>query len=123
MKNKEETQVRKVLKKLGFKLNKQQDERAEGVDIIAMKNGQVLLIEVKKARLHHRAWQVDAVSKKQQKLCNTIAIVTPKAMLIEPMSQHLKLCTKNGMRYVTESVDLFCTLVGVGNKGRDSGQE
>jgi Holliday junction resolvase-like predicted endonuclease len=112
MKNKEELEVRRVLKKLGFKLNKQQDERAEGVDIIAMKNGEVLLIEVKKARYHKRAWQVDAVSKKQQKLSNTIAIVTNKTILFEPMSQHLKLCTKNGMRYVTEAVDLLGVLGG-----------
>jgi Holliday junction resolvase-like predicted endonuclease len=105
--NQPENKVRKFLKEQGFSLSKQKDERASGVDIVAMKEGQVLLIEVKKAIHHNRAWQVDPVSKRQQVMCNTIAIVTPNGVIVEPMSQHIKLCTKNGMRYVTEMVNLM----------------
>lgn len=102
-----ETKVRKYLKQQGFTLNNQKDERSNGVDIVAIKDGEVLLIEVKKAIRHNRAWQVDSVSKKQRITCNTIAIVIPSGVILEPMSQHLKLCTKNGMRYITENVNLM----------------
>lgn len=105
--NKAETKVRQILYNRGFALDDQKDERHSGVDIVAMKNGKVFLIEVKKANYHNRAWQVDAVSKKQREVCDTIAIVTPKGIFIQPMKEHLKLCTKNGMRYVTEMVNLI----------------
>ena len=105
--NKAETIVRKALKEKGFTLSKQRDQTHEGVDIIAMKRGEVLLIEVKKANLHNRAWQVDAVSRKQQVTSNTVAIVTPHGIMLQPMKEHLKLCTKNGMRYVTELVNML----------------
>lgn len=106
-KNKAESQVRKLLKANGWTLSDQQDQTNEGVDIIAMKKGEVLMIEVKKAKLHNRAWQVDKVSKKQKIASNTIAIVTPHGIIVEPMKDHLKLCAKNGMRYVTEHVNLL----------------
>lgn len=105
--NRAESVVRKVLKDNGFTLSKQKDQTHEGVDIVAMKRGEVLLIEVKKANLHNRAWQVDAVSKKQQVTSNTIAIVTPHGIMLQPMREHLKLCAKNGMRYVTDLVGLL----------------
>lgn len=105
--NKAESRVRSELKKLGFKLSSQKDEKSNGTDIVAFKRGEVLLIEVKKAKLHNRAWQVDPVSKKQRVMCNTIAIVYPtNRVVLYPMSEHLKLCAKNGMRYVTETVKL-----------------
>lgn len=109
-KNWAETKVRKVLRENGFTLSKQRDQTHEGVDIVAMKQGEVLLIEVKKAKLHNRAWQVDAVSKKQSIVSNTVAIVTPTSVVFQPMKEHLKLCTKNGMRYVTELVGM-CKLL------------
>ena len=105
--NKAESRVRKILKDDGFIVSKQKDERHEGVDIMAMKKGEVLLIEVKKANLHNRAWQVDSVSKKQGVVCNTIAIVTPHGVVFQPMKEHLKLCAANGMRYVTDLVGLL----------------
>jgi HJR/Mrr/RecB family endonuclease len=104
--NSAENKVRKVLKDNGFTLSKQKDQTHQGVDIVAMKKGQVLLIEVKKANLHNRSWQVDSVSKKQGVVCNTIAIVTPSGIVFQPMKEHLKLCASNGMRYVTELVSM-----------------
>jgi HJR/Mrr/RecB family endonuclease len=105
--NKYEKVVRKRLVEKGFQLDSQRDERCNGVDIVAMKNGKVLLIEVKKAKLHNRAWQIDPVSKIQQTTCNAIAIVLPNGIvIIEPMVQHLKLCAKNGVRYLTEMVNV-----------------
>lgn len=109
-KNLAENKVRKVLRANGFTLSKQRDQTHEGVDIVAMKEGEVLLIEVKRAKLHNRAWQVDAVSKKQAIVSNTVAIVTPTSVVFQPMKEHLKLCTKNGMRYVTELVGI-CKLL------------
>lgn len=106
-KNRSETKVRKILLENGFTLSRQRDEKNEGVDIVAMKKGQVLLIEVKKAVRHNRAWQVDAVSKKQAVVSNTIAIVTPKGIVFQPMKEHLKLCASNGMRYITELVNMI----------------
>lgn len=106
-KNRAESKVRKILKENGFTLSTQRDQTHEGVDIVAMKGGEVLLIEVKKANRHNRAWQVDAVSKKQAVVSNTIAIVTPHGVVFQPMKEHLKLCTKNGMRYVTELVGMI----------------
>jgi len=105
--NRAESRVRKILKDEGFIVSKQKDERHEGVDIMAMKKGEVLLIEVKKANLHNRAWQVDSVSKKQGVVCNTIAIVTPHGVVFQPMKEHLKLCATNGMRYITELVGML----------------
>lgn len=104
--NTPEKLVRKTLKDNGFILDEQRDERSNGIDIVAIKKGKALLIEVKQAKLHNRAWQVDKVSKKQQVTCNTIAIVTPKGVILQPMREHLKLCAKNGMRYVTELVNI-----------------
>jgi Holliday junction resolvase-like predicted endonuclease len=110
-KNKAEKLVRQQLTQAGFSLDKQRDERHNGIDIVAMKDGKVLLIEVKKAKRHNRAWQVDPVSEKQKTTCNTIAIVLPDdTVLYEPMSQHIKLCAKNGMRYLTEMVNLCMVL-------------
>jgi HJR/Mrr/RecB family endonuclease len=106
-KNRAESKVRKFLKTQGFTLNKQQDQTQSGVDVVAMKDGIVRLIEVKKAVLHNRAYQVDPVSKKQSVVCDTIAIVTPHGILIEPMSQHLQLVGKTGVRYLTEMVHLM----------------
>ena len=105
-KNRAESKVRKVLRDNGFTLSKQRDQTHEGVDIVAMKGGEVLLIEVKKANRHNRAWQVDAVSKKQAIVSNTIAIVTPRGVVFQPMKEHLKLCANNGVRYVTELVNM-----------------
>jgi Holliday junction resolvase-like predicted endonuclease len=105
--NSAENKVRKVLRDNGFTLSKQKDQTHQGVDIVAMKKGQVLLIEVKKASLHNRAWQVDSVSKKQGVVCNTIAIVTPHGVVFQPMKEHLKLCAANGMRYITDLVGLL----------------
>lgn len=119
-KNKPETAVRKFLHQQGFQLDQQRDERSNGVDIIAMKNGETLLIEVKNALRHSRAWQVDKVSKAQQITCNTIAIVTPMGIILEPMSQHLRLCSKTGSRYITELVNLMKIVEKLGS-GRDSG--
>jgi len=108
--NKAENKVRRLLKSMGFTLSNQRDQTHGGVDIVAMKGGEVLLIEVKKAIRHNRAWQVDAVSKKQSIVSNTIAIVTPTHVVFQPMKEHLKLCTKNGMRYITELVGI-CKLM------------
>lgn len=106
-KNKPESEVRKFLRNNGFTLDNQKSETSQGIDIVAMKNGKVLLIEVKKAKLHNRSWQVDAVSKKQRTVCNTIIIVLPRKQLcIQPMTEHLKLCASNGIRYMTELVNL-----------------
>jgi hypothetical protein len=110
MKNKEEKQARKLLKSMGFALSTQKDERHEGVDIIAMKKGKVLLVEVKKASLNNRAWQVDKVSPKQAITCDTIAIVSPFGIEIMTMKDHLKLCKKDGKRYVTDMVNLHKAL-------------
>ena len=105
--NKAENVVRNILKLKGFALDEQRDERHNGIDIVALKDGKALLIEVKKAKRHNRAWQIDPVSLKQQVTCNTIAIVMPnKQVLFEPMSQHIKLCSKNGLRYLTELINL-----------------
>jgi len=105
--NRAESKVRKILRGNGFTLSKQKDEKHEGIDIVAMKDGEVLLIEVKKAKLHNRAWQVDAVSRKQSVISNTIAIVMPNGSVIfQPMREHLKLCAKNGLRYITELVNI-----------------
>jgi predicted RecB family endonuclease len=104
--NSAENKVRKILKESGFDLNKQKDQTHQGVDIVAMKGGEVLLIEVKKATRHNRAWQVDAVSKKQAIVSDIIAIVTPTHVVFQPMKEHLKLCSPNGMRYVTELVGM-----------------
>jgi HJR/Mrr/RecB family endonuclease len=122
-KNKSETLVRKFLKQQGFELDQQRDERSNGVDIVAMKDGQTLLIEVKPALQHSRAWQVDRVSKVQQLTCNTIAIVTPVGIILEPMSQHLKLCSKGGSRYVTELVNLQKIVEKPEKRGRQPGLE
>lgn len=106
--NRAESKVRKQLRENGWTLSKQRTETQSGVDVVAMKKGQVLLIEVKKANLHNRSWQVDKVSTKQAVVCDTIAIVLPRGVIVfQPMSEHLRLCAKNGMRYVTDVVNLF----------------
>lgn len=45
-KNRAESKVRKVLKANGFVLSSQKDQTHEGVDIVAMKGGEVLLLSL-----------------------------------------------------------------------------
>lgn len=106
MKNKSEKLVRDYLIKNGFIVSDLLEESANGVDLVAIKNGKTLLIEVKSAIYGSKSVTIKPVLK-SGKLCNTIAMVFKNnTIIIQPMSEHLKLCSKSGSRGVTELAKL-----------------
>lgn len=82
-------------------------ETRNGIDIVAIKDNQAFLIEVKSVCVSQRSMSVTPVSD-QGKLCDYIAIVTPKLNIIfQPMSDHLALCSESGSRGVTKLVRAY----------------
>lgn len=89
---KNEDYVRNFLKENGFTVNDSKKEEANGIDIIALKDGNSYLIEVKKAvgNKSRLGYQIKSVSKKSE-ICDLIAVVTPnKNVFFLCMKNHLK---------------------------------
>lgn len=94
--------VRKTLKVLGFKCTKPRKKNANGVDLFAVKDDYVLSVEIKKADKgkNVNVLRVRGVSE-PRKNDDLIAIVLPCGyVLLEPMQDHLKLCNKQGDRFL-----------------------
>lgn len=95
------------LKRRGFLVTKPRKSASEnGIDVVAIKDGVALLVEVKSVLFSKKAVKIKPVQK-AGKQCDVIAIVYDKTVIYQPMSDHLKLCTsKCGTRGVTELIRL-----------------
>jgi hypothetical protein len=71
-----------------------------GVDLIAMKNGEAFRIEVKKVVVGKKCKTVKPVMRSGRS-CDWIALVLPKDIVYQPMEDHLRCCGKTGTRGIT----------------------
>lgn len=87
------------LEELGFIVSNPKDASANGHDLVAIKNGCGITVEVKAAFYSARMWKVSRVSKITSDL---VAIVFPSGKIhINSMQDHLKTCSKTGARALT----------------------
>lgn len=95
-----------ILKKNGwlcFDINK---DNANGPDLTIAKNGRSFRVEIKKACKSTRSYKVTPVGK-SGKSCDVIIIILPnKKLIIQPMEDHMALCSKNGHRFITKLVEI-----------------
>lgn len=85
-----------------FDINK---DTTNGPDLTIAKNGKSFRVEIKKACKSTRAYITTPVGK-SGKQCDLIIIILPNEdLIIQPMSEHLKLCAKNGSRAITQLVE------------------
>lgn len=84
---------------LGFIVSDVQNASRNGHDLIAIKGGRGITIEVKATYFSSRAWLVSKVCKTQS---DYVAIVFPSGHIhIDSMEIHLSQCTKDGNRGIT----------------------
>jgi len=91
--------IEKQFRKLGFKCLPKQHINANGPDLVIIKGPKSYTVEIKNIKVTERgSLQVPPVSI-PRKGDDLIAIVISKDyVLIEPMKDHLKLCTGKGYR-------------------------
>lgn len=97
--------VASILQKNGwlcFDINK---DTTNGPDLTIARNGKSYRVEIKKACKSTRSWVTTPVGK-SGKTCDLIIIILPGSkLIIQPMREHLKLCCKNGSRFITNLVE------------------
>lgn len=87
---------------LVFDVNK---DTTNGPDLTIARNGKSYRVEIKKACKSSRAWKVTPVGK-SGKNCELIIIILPNnELIIQPMIDHLSLCSKGGSRFITLLVE------------------
>ena len=99
----EETKlVLETLHQMGYKTTKPRHKNANGTDIFAIKEDNVLSVEIKKASsANGRAVLRILPVEKNRQNDDLIAIVLPnKYVLIEPMKDDLKCCNNQGYRFL-----------------------
>lgn len=97
--------IAETLNKRGWSCFDIKSDNANGPDITIAKNGRSFRAEIKKACKSSRAWKTTPVGPSGKK-CELIIIVLPnEEILIQPMSEHLRLCSKGGWRFITELVE------------------
>lgn len=91
--------IEKAFKKMGFKCLPKQHINANGPDMVITKGPSSYTVEIKSLRITERgSFQVPPVSP-PRKNDDLIAIAVSKNyVLIEPMKDHLRLCTPKGYR-------------------------
>jgi hypothetical protein len=86
-----------------FDINK---DTTNGPDLTIARNGKSYRVEIKKACKSTRSWKTTPVGK-SGKQCDLVIIILPNNdLLIQPMNEHLSLCSKNGARMITELVEV-----------------
>lgn len=100
------SRVANILKSKGwlvFDINK---DTSNGPDLTIARNGKSFRVEIKKACKSTRSWKTTPVGK-SGKACDLVIIILPNnELIIQPMIEHLKLCSKNGVRFITELVEV-----------------
>ncbi len=91
--------VSKHFRRMGMRPLDAPKINANGPDLTVIYEGRALTVEIKRARRTRRnSLQVPAVERNRRQ-DDLIAVVLPSGYtLIEPMADHLKLCTPKGYR-------------------------
>ena len=88
----------KALEAMGYEILTVARGTANGPDLHAMREGIVLRVEVKKARVCKRSMAVHPVEE-ARKHDDLIAVVFPSGyVLVEPMADYLTCCSTSGSR-------------------------
>lgn len=94
----------KLIKK-GWKVFDIKHDHANGIDLTISKNERTYRVEIKRAFKTARAWRINKVGKSGIN-CELLIIILPNEdIIIQPMKEHLILCTKSGNRHITELVE------------------
>lgn len=101
-----EIKVKSFLESKGFVVTKPRADSSNGVDLMAIKSGVGFTIEVKKVAVGNKCTRTDKVDKSGLS-CDLIAMVTPKNnVILQPMREHLALCSPKGTRGITDLVKI-----------------
>jgi hypothetical protein len=91
--------VLRAIRQCGFRPLAPRKSNANGPDVWAIKNERAFSFEIKKCKITKRNSVQSPPVEKNRKGDDFIAIELPSGyVLIEPMGQHLRLCTKSGYR-------------------------
>lgn len=94
------------LKKQGWSVFDVKHDSANGHDLTIEKKGVTYRVEVKKAIVRDKNICTEPVGSSGIK-CEAIAILLPNdSVLLQPMNDHLSLCSKTGLRAITHLVRL-----------------
>ena len=97
--------VSKILKKKGWQCFDINHDNANGYDLTIARKNKSYRVEIKKACKSTRQWIVTPVGR-SGKVCDLIIIILPDgSLIIQPMEEHLKLCSKSGSRSITKLVE------------------
>lgn len=97
-------QVAKLLRTDGWLVFDIKKDNANGPDLTIAKHGKSFRVEVKNAIYNKRSWQTKPVGK-SGKICDLIIIVLPcHRLIMQPMKDHLALCSGSGVRFITNLV-------------------
>ena len=98
--------VANTLKTQGWLVFDLKDDSANGCDLTIAKNGRTFRIEVKSVICSKKGRTIKPVQKSGLK-CDAIAILMPNGhVVLQPMDEHLALCSKLGTRSLTTLVRL-----------------
>lgn len=90
----------------GWKVFDEKPDSANGPDLTIERNNKTFRVEIKKALIGKRYCNVKPVIGSGLR-CDAIGILLPNnTVLLQPMKEHLKLCSKSGVRGITDLVRL-----------------
>jgi len=99
--------VEKWLKERGYTIASNENDSANGIDIVAIKENYYFTIEVKRAEKGVRCFRIKPLQKSGV-ISDYLAIVTPKGNVIfQTISEHKKLCSNTGYRDVTKLIRVY----------------
>jgi hypothetical protein len=104
--NKPELVAAKYFKSLGFKVFDQGDMFANGHDFTIVKGKRTWRVEVKKVLKGNRCFLVKPVSEQRSKDDLIVMVLGNQVISIQPMADHLQLCSKDRSRRITAIVDI-----------------
>lgn len=98
----------KYLISQGWTVFNSKDDSANGIDLTIARDGRAYHVEIKKVLIGARSCSIKPVTGSGLK-CEVIGILLPDdTVLLQPMHEHLKLCSVGGLRSITDLVRLNC---------------
>lgn len=94
------------LNKTGWQVFDIKKDSANGPDLTIAKGGRSYRVEIKKAIVGEKHCTVKAIQQKSRH-CDAVGILFPNnRVVLQPMKEHLLLCSKSGIRSVTNLMRL-----------------
>lgn len=98
----------KYFESCGFTvLGKQRNISANGVDLHIVRDGRVFSVEVKTVSKSTRSYRVKGCHKPDSN--DYIAMVYGSNVIVQPMDDHIRLCSKDGTRAVSKLIEMIKT--------------